>query len=364
MSAGIIVHVSEVNISPESGMGRVEYYWKQAFERAGYEFIHIGAKEVGRLRHPSLFPSAAWKYYKQLNSSPTAFIVHEPASGSFVKRGIPCFLESHGVERRYWEAQLDGSIPVSDGRVISAKTKLLFPLWRLRNCDKGLKRAEKLLLINSDDTAFVKNRYKRKEEDILIFKNGIRPVAKPMSTGRERFTVLFNGSWIGRKGVQVLVKAAQSLHEKGLTVHYLLIGTGKEEAVVLNDWPPQLHSYVTIVPHFKQEEEPALLASADLFVLPSYFEGQPLSLLQAMAAEKCCIATNCCGQKDIIENNQTGFLFPPGDENALALAIGNCYANPGLVARIGNNAKEQVQHRTWENVSDEVVKYVTGYLHR
>ena len=141
------MHVSEVNISPTSGMGRVEYYWKKSFEKQGYKFIHIGPDEVGKLIHKGLFASSAYSYFKKLNIEPTLFIVHEAAASSFINRGTPCFIESHGVERRAWEGYLKGLIPSKTK--ISFKTKLLFPIWRLSGCDKGLKYADKLLLINS-----------------------------------------------------------------------------------------------------------------------------------------------------------------------------------------------------------------------
>ena len=110
----LIVHVSEIDISSRSGMGRVEKNWKRAFEYAGYSFLHIGLKEVGKLRHRSLFPVKAYTFFKRLKVKPVAIIVHEPAAGFFVKRGFPCFVESHGIERRHWEAQLNGKIPLEN----------------------------------------------------------------------------------------------------------------------------------------------------------------------------------------------------------------------------------------------------------
>ena len=354
-----IVHISEVSISPNSGMGRVEYYWQKSFEDKGYKFIHIGPADIGPIRHPGLFPYKAYRYYKSLKIIPAAIIVHEPAAGCFVGKGIPCFLESHGVERRYWAAQLNGEVPPSMGSSISLKTKLLFPLWRLRNCDKGVKYSEKLLLINSDDKEYVKTYYKRKDKDIFLFKNGVAqmPILEK-SSADSKFTVLYNASWLERKGNHLLVKAAQRLHQQKLNINYLLIGTGKTTDEVLSDWPEELRKFVTVIKKFDAKEEAGFLASSSLFVLPSYFEGQPLSLLQAMAAGMCCITTDCCGQKDIVINKKTGFLFDVGSYEQLASAITHFYNDKLEIARIGKNAKESVLSRNWKNVSDELVEYV------
>jgi len=358
MKDNIIVHVSEVNVSSQSGMGRIEYHWQKAFEKAGYTFIHIGPAEIGPVKHPALIPRKAYQYYKRLKIKPKAFIVHEPASGYFVGRGIPCFIESHGIERRYFEAQVDGSVPSPLADKISLKTKILYPLWRLRGGEKGLRKATKLFLSNTDDKAYVMKHYGRKESDIVVFKNGINAVTDTPEAPRDKFRVLFNATWQLRKGIKTLVQAAELLHGQGLNINYLLIGTGAEEKDVMDSWPEQLRPFVTSISRFAPEDEAKFLASASLFVLPSYFEGQPLSLLQAMGAGKCCITTNCCGQKDVIDNGKTGLLFEPGDFNTLASLISKCYHDKDLTAQIGDNAKRYMENLTWEKVSQQIVDIV------
>jgi glycosyltransferase involved in cell wall biosynthesis len=353
MESKIIVHISEVDITPNSGMGRVEYYWKNAFENRGYEFIHIGPCEVGYIMHKGLFAYKAYWYFKKLKIKPSAFIVHEPFSGVFANHGIPCFVESHGVERRAWENNII---------IEKLRTRIFFPIWRLRNCDKGIKNATKLLLINSDDKTYVENKYKRKSDDIFIFKNGVK-IFKDFvyEDSLREFTILFNGSWIERKGIDVLVSAANELFCKGLVINYLLIGTGKKSSEVLNDWPQDLRKFVTVIDKFESCKEIEYLSMANVFVLPSFSEGQPLSLLQAMSAGKCCITTNTCGQKDIVKNGETGFLIPVGDYKILSNTIYKCYQNSELVKYIGENAKLEMKLRTWKIVSDEVVDYVLKF---
>ncbi|MBC7915806.1 MAG: glycosyltransferase [Pyrinomonadaceae bacterium] len=348
----LIVHISEVNIAPDSGMGRVEYYWKKSFEENGFKFVHIGPKEVGDLWHKSMFPYKAYRYFKKLNIMPRAFIAHEPTSGVFVKNVVPCFVESHGLERRGWDENI--KTPLIN---LSARTKLLYPIWRLRNCDRGLTYAKKLLLINSDDKAYAKEKYLRADDDIFLFKNGVN--AFPIeNTDLDDFTILFNGSWIERKGINTLIKAANLLFEQGLKINYLLIGTGKDENAVLNDWPEHLKRFLQVVPTFKAEDETQYLSRSSLFVLPSFSEGQPLSLLQAMAVGKCCITSNCCGQKDIIKNGLNGLLFEPGNHEELALLISKCYFDKHFAERIGKEAEAHVKNFNWEKVSQEVFEYV------
>jgi glycosyltransferase involved in cell wall biosynthesis len=361
MDNNVIVHVSEVDISKDLGMGRVEYHWRKAFENAGISFLHIGPKEIGELKHKSMFAYKAYKYYKKLKITPKAFIVHEPVSGFFIKKNIPCFLESHGVERRCKELKISNPTTASSRFFTTLKAKL-FISWRLYVCDKGLKNANKLLLINTEDKDYVKKKYLRNDDDILIFKNGINSSISATSNKKDlQFTVLFNASWIERKGIYVLINAAEELINRGIEINYLLIGTGKDVNTVLNDWPQLLKPRVKVISKFKEDDELVYLTTSSLFVLPSYFEGQPLSLLQAMAVGKCCITTDCCGQKDIIENGKTGFLFKPGDSSDLARIIEFCYKKKDIIEEIGKKAQERVKHLTWENVSRELVEYVLNF---
>ncbi len=347
----IIVHISEVDISQNGGMARVEFFLKKAFEEKGYGFVHIGPAEVGNCVHKALFPYYAFWYFKKLKVNPTALIVHEPLSGVFVKLGYKCFLESHGIERRSWDLIKN---------ISNIKSKILYPLWRLRNCDIGLKYSDKLLLINSEDKKYVMDVYNRTENDIFVFKNGVYKFLKfERKVKEKKFTILFNGSWIERKGKNVLIESAKILYNRGyFNLNYLLIGTGLSVQDVLSDWPEYLKDNVTVIPKFDSTEEFNFIALANLFVLPSSYEGQPLSLLQAMSLGICCITTNICGQKDIIKNGENGFLFNVGDYVDLAKKIEYCYLNPLKTSMVEQLSKSSMSLRDWDTVSSEIVDFI------
>lgn len=77
-----------------------------------------------------------------------------------------------------------------------------------------------------------------------------------------------------------------------------------------------------------------LLDSCDMFVLPSLYEGFPLSILEAMAAGKPVIASAIPGNDEVIFHNQTGFLVPPADPIALADAIQTMLSDPVRAQRL------------------------------
>jgi glycosyltransferase involved in cell wall biosynthesis len=73
----------------------------------------------------------------------------------------------------------------------------------------------------------------------------------------------------------------------------------------------------------------------DIFVLPSYREGFPRSVLEAMGCELPVIATNIRGCRESVVDGETGFLVPPRDSSALAGAVGRLLENPDLARSMG-----------------------------
>lgn len=353
-----IAHVAQIEISRGSGMGRVAWHWRAELERRGHAFTHIGRKPLGREVHPAIYPIEAMRAVSRLSPRADLVLVHEPAAAPFLMADAPLIVFSHGIERRGWSIELQRSR--HDGEALSIRSRLLYPLWRLIPCDIGLARAEGALVINREDYDFALARYGRRPDATFQFRNGVNGdsvVPEELSPGAMP-TILFLGSWIHRKGTRTLVEAAGLLQRRGLRARWLVAGSGVPAAEVLADWPEGLRGDVEVVPAFEPSAEPALLGRAAVFVLPSFFEGQPLALLQAMASSLPVVASGTCGQRDLIVHGQNGLLFPPGDSSALADGIAECLHSENLRDRLGRAAKASVSDRTWESVSSEVADFV------
>jgi glycosyltransferase involved in cell wall biosynthesis len=343
MSRPVILQVAQIDVTPESGMGRVAWYWRRELEARGYEVVHLGPSEVGKV-HPAVFPWKAWR--RAMGLHPALILVHEPAGLPFVLfERDRTVVFSHGLERRGWEVALEGEEP------IRWRSRLLFPLWRIWPAELSLMRARAVLVLNRDDHAEVLRRYGHRGGDVRLFRNGVTPM--PASTGAD--TVLFLGTWMARKGTRTLIRAAEILRKKP---SFLLAGTGLDADEVLAEWPSELRSRVRVLPRFSAGEEAGILAQAGVFVLPSTFEGQPLALLQAMAAGLCCIASDIPGSRDLIRHGETGLLHPPGDAEALADCLAKALGDPALRRRLGDNARRSVADRTWEACAREVADFL------
>jgi glycosyltransferase involved in cell wall biosynthesis len=101
-----------------------------------------------------------------------------------------------------------------------------------------------------------------------------------------------------------------------------------------------------------QDELRAIYRESDVLVLPSFGEGLPVVLMEAMAMEIPCVATWIAGIPELIRDGIDGLLTPPADEQALARAILRLKTDPALRLRIGREARRRVldQYDVGKNV--------------
>jgi glycosyltransferase involved in cell wall biosynthesis len=88
-----------------------------------------------------------------------------------------------------------------------------------------------------------------------------------------------------------------------------------------------------------------LLAAADIFCLPSHFEGLPMSVIEAMLTGLPVVATDISGPREQVVEGETGFLVPPGTVEPLAAALARLAADPALRARLGEAGRARALDR-------------------
>ena len=341
-------------------MGRVAVHWRAALVERGYEFVHIGPAELSGNYARSLFPLLALRHFHRLGIRDPLLLLHEPVGGVFIREQRPAIVFSHGLEAR--GQRLLAHHEEAGAATSGLRRMTTAPLWKMRtwSAESGLRRASALLLINEEDAAYAHARYSVPRSRMLVFRNGVNPANDDgdAASRQSPVTLLFLGTWLKRKGVDVLAAAAKLVQQRGHAVRWVLGGVGVEAETVLAMWPRELHACTEVIQKFDPREEAGLIARCGIYVLPSYFEGQPLTLLQAMAGGRCCLASATCGQRDLITHHSNGLLHAPGDATALAAQIEECLRNPALSAALGSAARQSVEDRTWRAVSEEVVTFI------
>ncbi len=158
--------------------------------------------------------------------------------------------------------------------------------------------------------------------------------------------VIHIGRLCKSKGQHLLLKAAANLHQLGQEAVYLIVGKDLEQDGAylnyLKDMAQELGVNQSV--HFlgHRADIPQLLALSDLLVLPSYTEGLPLVILEAMAAGLPVVATPVGGIPEVVIHQETGFLVPVEDVRALGDAILRLLQNPHLKNEMGNKGLEMI----------------------
>jgi glycosyltransferase involved in cell wall biosynthesis len=153
-----------------------------------------------------------------------------------------------------------------------------------------------------------------------------------------------------QKGHAVLLEALVQLKARGLDFIVVLAGEGSLRAdLERRAVAAGVAERVRFAGHV--ETVGPLLLAADACVLPSMWEGLPLSLLEALARGRPTVASQVGGVPEVIEDGVTGRLVPAGDAAALAAALEDFHRRPDAARRLGRAGAERVRAEfTWPRV--------------
>ena len=160
--------------------------------------------------------------------------------------------------------------------------------------------------------------------------------APPAALDIEGPVILCVANLIWYKGHRHLLEACALLRDRGVAGTLVLAGDGPERGRL-----EQLADELAVDVRFlgRRTDIAALLASADVCVLPSLTEGQSNAVMEAMAAGKAVVATNVGGTGELLRDGR-GILVPPADAQALARALSRVLQDPELAARLGAQSRE------------------------
>jgi glycosyltransferase involved in cell wall biosynthesis len=136
-----------------------------------------------------------------------------------------------------------------------------------------------------------------------------------------RPTVISVGRLVEAKGLDVLLRAHSRLRAAGLDCNLLILGEGPLRAELESLAGSLSIEKSVFMPGFV-ENPFSLMRAAQVFALPSRYEGLPLALLEALGVGAASVATDCPGgSRELLDNGRCGLLVPPDDDTALASAI-------------------------------------------
>jgi len=158
-----------------------------------------------------------------------------------------------------------------------------------------------------------------------------------MGVDRSESEVLFLGEIGHRKGIYDLIKAIQDVAKQVPGVRLIAGGAGDIEGALSCAEELGIRKHISMPGWVSGLEKTELLARAAVYVLPSYNEGLPVSILEAMAARLPVISTPVGGIPEAIRDGQEGFLVSPGDTAMLSQRITELLQDRSLRSSMGEN---------------------------
>ena len=184
--------------------------------------------------------------------------------------------------------------------------------------------------------------------------------------GNAVLEVVCVGRLVSAKGQYVLLQACDELRRRGVRLHATFLGDGPERpALEAAAAQLGLKEMVTFAGAVGQDLVHSHLNGADIMVLPSFAEGLPVVLMEAMAKEVPCISTRIMGIPELIEDGVNGFLAPASDWHTLADKMELLLGNPALCSEFGRNGRRTVMEKYDMNTNgramrDLFARYVPG----
>jgi glycosyltransferase involved in cell wall biosynthesis len=168
--------------------------------------------------------------------------------------------------------------------------------------------------------------------------------------------VLFLSRLTAFKGVHLLMKAIPRILSE-VDAHFIFAGHGDKLAA------SGYENNITELGHVAHHITPYLHAVADMFILPSFYENFPLSILEAMATGRAAIASNIGGIPELITHGRDGWLVRSGSVDDIVSAITTLINDDALRKDLGRCARNTVEdHFSWKKVATEVMEYYASIL--
>ncbi len=216
---------------------------------------------------------------------------------------------------------------------------------------KAFKRSQKVVFVNSDDPKYMQDRGIILPEKVKIIKSvgidtqefspnkiaNLKTIKKSLSLDDDTLVVLMVARAIWHKGLREFYAAAE--HFKDQNVRFILVGDidrGNYSSV-----PREFLENKDVLWLGHRDDIKNLTALADIYVLPSYREGVPRTLLEAASMAKPIVTTDTVGCREVVEDGVNGFLVPVKDINELVVKIKLLVENPILRDEMGKAGRKR-----------------------
>lgn len=334
----------------KSGGGGVATYVNSLIEELPNEFKVkriVTVQDTDILSRIFTYMTALFKIFIEIITGRKAKVahIHMASGGSFLRKAliirilkffhVPVILHLHGAMfHLFYKEQTEKKRKrIRETFLMSDKVIVLTHSWKAWYMDTIEKKTPLVVYNGVEDFRTSKDQLSKRKNDIL-----------------------FLGRLGERKGTYDLLKAfAQVLRYSDATL--ILAGDGDiDECKVLAD-SLGIGASVEFLGWIDYEEKKNLLNNCKVFCLPSYNEGFPIGVLEAMSTGLAIVSTKAGGIPEAIENGKSGILIEAGDIDALASSLNRILSDDKICDMLGSNARKRyVENFTLSKIAKEIQK--------
>lgn len=201
-----------------------------------------------------------------------------------------------------------------------------------------LKKSDKVICLSDEWETFYSNELGLKNTIVVENSVEIKKIV-PQEKSRSVIRLIFLGKICREKGIFDLIDFLLSNnHFLNGNIHLTICGMGEDENMKDLIEKIKVEKSIEYKGWVEGEEKEKLIQQSDIFILPSYFEGVPMSILEAMSYSKPIISTNVGGIPSIVKEKHNGWLVRPGKLENLSMVFDEIFMNPFLLELYGINS--------------------------
>jgi len=189
---------------------------------------------------------------------------------------------------------------------------------------------------------------------------GDRNIREELRIGPDDVVVTCVAEFIERKNHNFLLDAWRELTKRYNSAHLLLVGKGERMEILQKRVEKEQIPRVYFLGY--RRDVPQILKETDIAALVSKHEGLPKCIMEAMAMGLPVVASNVRGNRDLVENEHTGFLVELGDISGLIRALERLVSDPALRAAMGAAGRNKIQDYSQDRVLAEMNSIYERYL--
>lgn len=200
-----------------------------------------------------------------------------------------------------------------------------------------------IIIVLSDEWKEFYSKYCNSNKIKIVYNGTVIP--KKINKDYNNDRALYLGKFCNGKGIYDLIDAVENISKKYKSFVIYAGGDGEISSVkkIVNE--KNLKKYIKVLGWIDKDKKEKYLRECSIFILPSYNEGMPMSIIEAMAYKNAVISTNVGGIPQVIDNNKNGILIEPGDKKQLYNSIEKLIKDKKFKEKIGNAGYEKANSK-------------------